>query len=180
LIEAPQHDIRTLAVIAKARSLRPDKRLTQVVTTHHHFDHSGGVRAAVSEGLAVVTHKGNAAFFQTVVSRAHAIAPDALARNAKPLTLVAVDDQLEMTDATRTMILYPLAGNGHSDTMLMAYLPKERLLVEADLFSPGSATQPYAANLVDAIKSRHLKVDRIVPLHGAVARFDELARLERR
>jgi glyoxylase-like metal-dependent hydrolase (beta-lactamase superfamily II) len=177
LIEAPQNDARTLAVLAKARSLRPDKPVTHLVNTHHHFDHSGGVRAAVSEGLTVVTHKGNAAFFQTMAGRAHTIAPDALAKNAKPLKLETVDDRLEMKDATRTMTLYAVAGNGHSDTMLVAYLPKERLLVEVDLFSPGSATQPYAASLLDAIRARKLTVDRIVPLHGAMAGFDELARV---
>ena len=41
LIEAPQSEARTLAVIAKARELRPSKPLTHVVNTHHHFDHSG-------------------------------------------------------------------------------------------------------------------------------------------
>src|SRR5262249_6437771 len=46
LIEAPQNDVRALAVIAKARELRPGKPLTHVVNTHHHFDHSGGIRAA--------------------------------------------------------------------------------------------------------------------------------------
>lgn len=60
LIEAPQNDARTLAVIAKSRELRPGKPLTQLINTHHHFDHSGGVRAAVAEGLGVITHKANA------------------------------------------------------------------------------------------------------------------------
>ena len=174
LIEAPQNDTRTLAVLAKARSLRSEKPLTHVVNTHHHFDHSGGIRAAISEGLTVVTHKGNAAFFQTVAGRPHTIAPDALAKNPKPLKLETVGDALEMADATRTLVLYPLAGNGHSDTMVMAFLPKERLLVEVDLYSPGSAVQPYAARLLDAIRARQLQVDRIVPLHGTVATFDEL------
>ena len=177
LIEAPQNDARTLAVIEKARSLRPGKPLTQVINTHHHFDHSGGIRAAVSEGLGVVTHKGNAAFFQSAATRAHTIAPDALAKNPKPLKLEPVGDQMELKDASRTLVLYPLAGNGHSDTMLMAYLPQDRLLVEVDLFSPGSAAQPYATSLLDAIRKHNLKVDRIVPLHGGIAKLEELAKV---
>src|SRR5262249_15865478 len=75
LIEAPQNVERTLAVIAKAHELRPAKPLTEVVNTHHHFDHSGGVRAAVSEGLSVITQKANAAFFEDAARRAHTIGP---------------------------------------------------------------------------------------------------------
>jgi glyoxylase-like metal-dependent hydrolase (beta-lactamase superfamily II) len=176
LIEAPQNDTRALAVIAKARALRPGKPLTHLVNTHHHFDHSGGVRAAVSEGLTLVTHKGNAAFFESMAARPHTIAPDALAKSPKALQLVTVDGELELKDATRSMTLYSLSGNGHSDTMLMAFLPRERLLVEVDLFSPGSAAQPYAASLLDAVRTRHLAVDRIVPLHGTIATFGDLVK----
>src|SRR5207247_87139 len=71
LIEAPQNDVRALAVIAKARTLRPDKPLTEVINTHHHFDHSGGLRAAVSEGLTIYTRRGNVAFYQTALTRPH-------------------------------------------------------------------------------------------------------------
>jgi len=62
--------------------------------------------------------------------------------------------------------------------MLMAYLPKERILVEADAFTPGAAVQPYAANLLDNITKRNLRVERIVPLHGTVAPFSELAKTQ--
>jgi len=178
LIEAPQNDTRALAVIAKARELRPNKPLTHVVNTHHHFDHSGGVRAAVSEGLAVITQKANAQFFQDAVARAHTIAPDALAKNPKPLKLEVVDDAMELTDSTMTVQLYHIDGNPHGDAMLMAYLPKERILVEVDAFSPGAPVQPYAANLLENITKRNLRVERIVPLHGTIAPFSDLAKTQ--
>jgi glyoxylase-like metal-dependent hydrolase (beta-lactamase superfamily II) len=176
LIEAPQNDVRSLAVIAKARELRPGKPLTHVVNTHHHFDHSGGIRAAVSEGLTVVTHKGNAAFYQTAVGRAHTIAPDALAKSPKPLKVETVDDELVLKDAARTVYLYAVNGNPHADTLLMAYFPQEKILVEVDAFTPGAAAQPYAPNLLENVTKRNLKVDRVVPLHGAIAPFSELVK----
>jgi len=176
LIEAPQNDTRALAVIAKARELQPKKPLTAVVNTHHHFDHSGGIRAAVSEGLTVITSKANAAFYNSAATRPHTIVPDALQKNAKPITIETVDDQLILKDATMTVELYPITGNPHADTLLMAYFPRERLLVEADVFSPGGAVSPYAANLLENIKKRNLRVDRIVPIHGKIAPFAELTK----
>jgi len=178
LIEAPQNDTRSLAVIAKARSLRPEKPLTEVVNTHHHFDHSGGIRAAISDGLTVITHKANAAFFQDAASRAHTIVPDALAKSPKSIKVTPVDEELVLKDAAMTVNLYHIAGNPHADTLLMAYLPRERLLVEVDAYSPGAAVQPYAANLRENISKRNLRVDRVVPLHGAVVPFAELTKAQ--
>ena len=176
LIEAPQNDTRALAVIAKARELRPNKPLTGVVNTHHHFDHSGGVRAAISEGLAVVAHQGAARFFQEAAGRAHTIAPDRLAKNPKPLKVEPVGDERTLKDDAMTVVLYSIAGSTHADTLLMAYFPRERLLVEADLYSPGGATAPYAANLLENIKKRNLRVDRIVPIHGQIGPFIDLVK----
>jgi hypothetical protein len=60
--------------------------------------------------------------------------------------------------------------------MLMAYFPRQRVLVEVDLF-PGSATAaPYVPNLVDNIKKRNLRVDRVIPLHGTPASFAEVVK----
>jgi glyoxylase-like metal-dependent hydrolase (beta-lactamase superfamily II) len=176
LIEAPQNDTRALAVIAKARELVPGKPLTTVVNTHHHFDHSGGIRAAVSEGLSVVTQKENAAFYQEAVARSHTIAPDALAKNPKPLKIEQVDDEMTIKDGTMTVNLYHIVGSTHADTLLMAYFPRERLLVEADVYTPGAAVAPFAANLLENVRKRNLKVDRIVPIHGAPAPFGELVK----
>lgn len=67
-----------------------------------------------------------------------------------------------------TVHLYDVQDNGHSDTMLMAYFPRERVLVEADVYSPMREVAPYAASLLENITRRNLRVDRIVPIHGTI------------
>ena len=175
LIEAPS-EARTLAVIARARELRPNKPLTQVVNSHHHFDHSGGIRAAVSEGLTVFTHRANAAFFEDLAARPHTRVPDALQKKPAQLKLQSVDDELVLKDETAEVRLYHIAGNPHGDAMLMAYFPRERVIVEADAYSPGRPHQPYAANLLENITRRNLRVDRIVPVHGKPVAYAELVK----
>lgn len=180
LIEAPQNDTRALAVIAKVKELHPNKPLTHVVTSHHHFDHSGGVRAAISEGLTVIAHQAAKGFYEEMASRKHTIVADALAKNPKPLTIETVDGQLELKDKNRTVVLYPITDSPHGDTLLMAYFPKERLLVEADVYTPPAPNAttppafPFAKNLLDNIGSRKLRVDRVVPLHGRIVPFSDL------
>lgn len=176
LIEAPQSEARTLGVIAKARELVPGKPLTQLVSSHHHFDHSAGLRAAVAEGLTVITHAGNVAYYQEAVKRPHTATPDALSSRPRDATIEGVEDGRVIEDGTRRVELYHLAGSPHGDTLLIAYLPRERMLIEVDAYSPGSAEQPYAANLLEQVRARNLRVDRIVPLHGKVVPFAELVK----
>jgi glyoxylase-like metal-dependent hydrolase (beta-lactamase superfamily II) len=180
LVEAPVDDARTLAVIARARELVLGKPLTQVVNTHHHFDHSGGIRAAISEGLTVITHERNREFFEAAAARPSTVARDALATKPKPLSLETVTGRKVLTDGRRSVEIYPIDGSGHSATMLMVYFPAERLLAEADAYQPpplaGAApvAHPFAANLLDNIRKRGLRVDRLLPIHGRVVPFADL------
>jgi glyoxylase-like metal-dependent hydrolase (beta-lactamase superfamily II) len=180
VIETPQHDARTLAVIAKARELRPNKPLRYAVNTHHHFDHSGGIRAAISEGLTIVTHAGNAAFVRDVARRRHTLQPDALSRAPKSPTVVPVGDKRVFQDRSRTVELYHLRGSPHTSTMIVAYLPTERMLVQADAYNPPAPNQPpppgfpFAKNLVENVERLRLRVDRVAALHGRVVPFSEI------
>lgn len=179
LIEAPQSEARSAAVIARARQLRPGTPLTHLVMSHHHFDHSTGLRAAIAGGLTVVTHTGNEAFVKEMAERPFTRTTDALAASPKAAVVETVGDTKTLTDGTRSLVLYHVAGNPHSDTMLMAYLPKERLLVQVDAFSPGGSYHPYAANLLEHVERLKLRVDRIVPLHGAVVTMADLVEAAR-
>jgi glyoxylase-like metal-dependent hydrolase (beta-lactamase superfamily II) len=175
LIESPQNDARGLAVIAKARETVPGKPLTQLVTTHHHFDHSGGVRAAISEGLEVITHQGNVAFFQEVARRPHTIQPDALQNKPAEARVQGVSDKTTLTDGTMTVDLYTVS-TPHSETMLVAHFPQQRLLVEVDAYTPGGAVQVYAADLLEDVQARNIRVDRVIPLHGQPAPYAQFVK----
>lgn len=174
LIDAPQSEARTLAVIAKAKQTVPNKPLTQLVTTHHHFDHTAGLRAAIAEGMDVITHSGNRDWVENMAKRPHTIQPDTLSKKPTRLVVETVDDSREIKDNGMTVMLYHVAGNPHSDTMLMAYFPRHRVVVEVDAYSPGAGPHLYAANLLENIEKRQLRVDRIVPLHGTIGPVSEL------
>jgi glyoxylase-like metal-dependent hydrolase (beta-lactamase superfamily II) len=172
LVEAPQHDARTLAAIARARELVPDKPLSHVVNTHHHFDHSGGIRAAVAEGLSVITHDTNRALFEELAARPHTLAADHLAQQPAELMLETVsgDDTLELGEGRDTMQVFRMGDNPHADGALVVYLPAERMLIQADMFIPGVGGEfaETAAALLRAIEDRNLRVEQLVPIHGAV------------
>ncbi|MGQ0648943.1 MAG: MBL fold metallo-hydrolase [Gemmatimonadaceae bacterium] len=179
LVEAPQNDARTLAAIAKARELRPGKSLGPLINTHHHFDHSGGIRAAISQGLTIYSHEGNRDFYSKVVyPRKHTSQPDALERTPQPLRLRNVGDREVLRDNMRTIEILHVRGNPHNGSMLVAYLPAEKLLIQADLYNPPAAGAvnpvfPFASNLLEVIQRRKLDVERVVGIHGNPVPFTE-------
>jgi len=180
LIEAPQNDVRVSAVLAKVKELKPDKPLRYIVNTHHHFDHSGGIRRAMMEdGVTIITHEGNKGFYEEVAKRKSALVPDEFSKTPKAPKIVGVSDKYELKDSTRTVQLYPIP-NPHSDTMLIAYFPAERLLVEADLYNPPAPNAPpppgfpFAPSVVATVQKLGLRVDRVLPIHGFIVPYSNL------
>lgn len=165
IVEAPS-EVRLQAVLAKAKELVPTKPVTQVILSHHHFDHSAGVRAAVAEGLTIITHRSNEAWFREAVRRKHTIVADALTRNPKPLRIIAVDDAYVMRDASMDVRLLHLVGSTHGDGIVAVYFPEQRIYAEPDVWNPGSQINPHVRSLADDIARRQLQIERIVPLHG--------------
>ena len=173
IVEGGQNDQRTAAVIAEARKLIPNKPIKYVVNTHHHFDHSGGLRAYVAEGAIVVTQQINKPYYQKIWANPHTIAPDKLSQNPKKPKFETVAEKKVMTDGNQVIELYHQQNYGHNDGMLLVYLPKEKVLLEADGFNPPpqpltrtpASISPYTANLEANIERLKLDVERIIPVH---------------
>jgi len=105
VVDTPQTEQRALAVLAKAKETIPNKPIRYVVTSHHHWDHLGGIRAAMDEGATIVTHQSNKAFLERVAKTPHTIVPDRLASSKKAVRIQTVGDKGQLTDGARTIEL---------------------------------------------------------------------------
>jgi glyoxylase-like metal-dependent hydrolase (beta-lactamase superfamily II) len=172
IIESGQSEARGQAVIAEAKRLIPNKPITQVVNTHSHVDHSSGLRAAVSEGATILTFQLNKAYLEKTLNLPHTLTPDKAQQNGKKPSVEAVGEKRVLTDGTRVVELHHMQNFGHHDGMLLAYFPKEKVLLEADAYNPQAATatppspaSPYTLSLLDHIRRLKLDVQRIIPVH---------------
>jgi len=181
LIESPLYDGRAAAVFDAANKLVPGKTVRTVINSHHHFDHAGGLRYAAGSGATLVTSAMAKPYFERTFANPNRISPDRLAASGKTPTIVGVAGKYVIADSARTIEVYEMQGSVHAQGFLMAYLPRERLLVEADAYTPGPPNSPPPpapnannVNLVQNIERLNLPVDRILPLHGRVVPVAEL------
>ena len=173
IVEAPLNEERSLAVIAKAKELIPNKPIKYLINTHAHFDHAGGLRTFVDEGASIVTLKANKPYYEKVWATAHSIHPDRLEASKKAPNFVALTDKCLLADEKHPIEIHSIANNGHNDAFVLAYLPNDKVLIEADAYTPLAANapvptslNPYAANLYENVQKLNLNVEKIAALHG--------------
>ena len=176
-IESSVTEGRALANIAEAKKLVPNKPIRYHVNSHHHSDHAAGLRANVVEGATIITHEMNKKFYEdTVLKSPHTLDPDLFSQNPKPAKFIWVKDKYVITDGDRTLEIYYVRGAGHTDNLLMSYLPKEKILFITDIFNqfgeprpndpPPGIVSPYYAALGDNLKRLNLDVQQLAPSHG--------------
>lgn len=173
VVEAPLNEERSMAVIAEARKLAPDKPIRYVLTTHHHFDHTGGLRTYVAEGATVVTHASNVPYFERTVMAPATLMPDMQAKAPRTPTFQGVSDKYVITDGKQMIEVYATAGDVHTNEYTLVYLPGPRILVEADAYTPTppdapppATPPPNAVRLYDELQRLKLNVNTIAPIHG--------------
>lgn len=182
LIEAPLDRERSAAIAAWAAQKFPGKPITQVIATHHHFDHAGGLRQFVAAGATIVVHESTKAFFDDRVFGASCtVFPDDLAAHPRAASIKTVPalGTLRLDDPTNPIEVYPIASS-HADDMVVAYLPNQGILFNSDLYIPltddlkQSGFTPYFTakdfrDLADGIQHHGLSPAVIVGGHGGVS-----------
>jgi|GEM_PF-724188 len=181
VVEMPLFEERSEAVLAALEQKFPGKPVKYGVMTHFHMDHSGGIRAYAAKGATLFAPESVVSWVKETLSRPKTIRPDSLAKAGAPRgTVEGVADAKTISDGMRTVELRQIP-NAHSEGLLIAYLPKERIAFVSDLYSPGNPIAPgdpsaNALAFYDALVRDNLAVDRIVGGHGGVGSFRDLAR----
>jgi glyoxylase-like metal-dependent hydrolase (beta-lactamase superfamily II) len=144
--------------IKELRKQVPDKPIRFGVLTHHHSDHVPGAAAYAQEGATIVTFREN----EAVVREA---AGDPAAK------LQFVEQRMSLSDGSRTVELYDIGPTPHAEHILIAYLPAEGIIFEADHFpQPANGDIPPAvpatAAFAAALDKLDLKYSKLVGAHS--------------
>lgn len=173
VVEAPQNEARSLAVIEKLKEVIPDKPIKLLVNTHAHFDHSGGLRTYAAEDVTIVTHETNKPYYEAAWAQPRSLNPDRLAQSGKTASFTTFKDKLVLADERNPVEVYAIEGNGHNDAFALVYLPSAKVLIEADAYTPPAAgaplptaVNPYSRSLYENIQRLKLDVKNIAALHG--------------
>ena len=173
MFEPYGNEAEVFARVDAANKLVRGKQVTAVVVSHHHDDHAGGLRAAVARGLTIIAQRRTQAMFEEWVSRPAVMFPDALAKNPRPLVFQPVDEHLVLEDSKHRLDVYHSVGDFHMSDALIAYLPKEKILMEGD-FTDETWTWNWWAGAVKANRDLYgidPKLD--VPVHGTPQSIEE-------
>jgi len=167
VLEGGQNEARGLAILGETKRLFPNKRIRYVVNTHPHFDHAGGLGPFAAEGVTILTDDNNKFFLENAFGSPRTLVGDVLAKSGKKPKVEGVVEKLVLKDDAHAVELHHVMNLEHSDGMLIAYLPKERILFTADFGvpAPGQPVSPSISTLVANIERLQLDFDRHIPVH---------------
>jgi len=175
VVDPPQHEERSLAVIEAVTARWPDKPISHLILTHHHHDHSGGIRAYAAIGAELIVAEGDRDFVARCLDRPHTIRPDSLAGTAtRPTIRTVADDSLSLGGGA---IEVHRISSPHSAENLVVYVAGPKLLFNADLFNPGLvppgvAPPPYwlvfSRDFRRKVEALNLDIELLIGAHGAL------------
>jgi glyoxylase-like metal-dependent hydrolase (beta-lactamase superfamily II) len=168
MLEAGQSQARAQAYVDEIKRQFPEKPIRYVMNTHAHSDHTPGLPVLVAEGATIITHENNREFFERALNTPRTLLDDSLARNPRRARVDSVGDMRSYTDGTRTVEFYHVFPAPHSDGLLVAYFPQERILFQGDFsVNPGQPANDHVKALVAALDKLDLDFERYINVHAS-------------
>jgi glyoxylase-like metal-dependent hydrolase (beta-lactamase superfamily II) len=176
VFDAPYGELQSRWTIDAAKAKYPGKPIKYLVLTHHHMDHTGGMRTYVAEGATVIVPAPDKAYFEKDVRAPRTLVPDDLQKRPRPATIVEVKDQMSLKDDTEEIRLYNIS-NPHVQGMIIGHVMKANVLYVTDLISPrGPVGRSEATVSVgDALRKFGISGAVIAGGHGTTARQSDIA-----
>jgi glyoxylase-like metal-dependent hydrolase (beta-lactamase superfamily II) len=174
-VEGPLYEARTAPVVKSIKERFPGKPIRYAIPTHHHLDHAGGIRAFMAEGAAIVVPFNAQAFYARVARTPHTRNPDTLERSRAAVIIEAFGGGPRVLSDGAGQVEVHLLPTSHADDLVVIYLPKERLLIEADHISPRDGQVrpgPRVKEFVQELDKLKLDVATIVGIHGDQASLE--------
>jgi len=170
MLEAGQSQARALAYVAETKKLIPNKPIRYVMNTHPHSDHTGGLPVLVAEGATIITQKNNEEFLDKALNTPRTLLSDTLANNPKKAKIETVAEKKVYSDGTRTVEMYHVFPAPHSNGLIIAYIPKEKVLFQGDFsVNPGEPANDHVKALVPVLERLNLDFDRYINVHTSAA-----------
>jgi glyoxylase-like metal-dependent hydrolase (beta-lactamase superfamily II) len=179
VVEAPYTETQSKVLARLVREQFPNKPIQYAAVTHHHYDHTGGVRGIAAEGATLFVASGHESAIRELMDARHTRPPDELEkRRSQGVAWKGefYEGKQIIVDGNQTLELYALQGSPHAEPIVLAYVRSARVLFQSDLWFPGTggAGTPAARHLLEAVKKLGLRVDTNIGGHGGVAPFSEL------
>ena len=170
MLEAGQSIARGQAYIAETKKLFPNKPIRYVMNTHPHSDHTGGLPALVADGAIIITQKNNQQFLEKALNTQRTLLTDVLAQNPKKAKVETVEEKRVFSDGTRTVEMYHIFPAPHSNGLIIAYIPKEKVIFQGDFsVNPGEAANDHVMAIYPVLQKLNLDYDRYINVHASAA-----------
>lgn len=178
--DAPVTDWQSNWTIAAAKQKYPNKPIRYLVMTHHHMDHSGGIRGYVAQGATLVVGKGAADHYRKTLAAPYTRNPDLESRSLGSVQIIEVGDKHVFADGKREVSAHVLE-NPHAAAYLMGYVADARMAYVTDVYSPGPPLppkiNPALASLVNGVRKAGIQPLTIAGGHGSTAPYALLVAL---
>jgi len=178
--DAPISERQSKWTIEQAAKKYPGKPFKYVVLTHHHIDHSGGVRAYAAEGATIVVGKGDGAFFRKVLSAPQGLNPYGV-KSVAP-KVIEVDGKWSVTEGGRAIEAY-LIESPHAAGYLIPYVPDAKMGFVTDIWGPGAPVNnvnPAQVALVREVAKAGITPEKFAGGHGSVGNYSDLTQAVQR